>query len=1600
MGVKGLWELLHPVARPIKLETLANKQLAIDASIWLHQFLRGMRDKEGQVIGNAHVLGFFRRICKLLYYNVKPIFVFDGGTPALKRMTILERRKRKRHDENMVKRTAEKLLAAQLRLRALEQRKAARKKKEQENQDKLNNVVHDSAENPKYLDDLTNNAAEPSIEDLEQEAAAVIAGSRAKKIKDKYVLPPMEVDFDTLAKIRSHDERFGYQPDDDVSSFLDEFKKESGIANIDSEVFKALPSEMQYEILHDIRLRSRVTSHERVQEMVRLSETPMDFSKLQVQGVIRRNTVTHKLLSVNQTVSKAEAATKPGRIASQRNRQYILVRNEEGGWVLGGKKPTSGVTADKPVQLDSDDEGDDKKAVKEEDEDGWESDNDDDDDIEFEEVTIPQVQQEPTLASGEPLRSPRRPSTRPRVIAPKHPTKPPVKKDEDSLLINLPEAYMDENESIEKVMAKFAEIEDEASWSQSSKRAVLQSRAFDGDDAERTNEKNGLKLAQHETGPDVAKLEDGPRQDSTKANLKPGSDMHWPETISDGEELDSLDTLNSDNTTDFTDLEDLVEDEETGEVLSRKEYNKKRRNSRVTDSSLDTSGQSPSGRALSIMEETRLGQEEFHEYWTGYTPDSFKIKNPDMYEFMLQEAIFDWDMDQLSSEVHSATRKLEKSSVNDTVGVESLQFWRSFLNSVIHWRQHQQQQIQQEEDNVHAISLTETPDVGQVTLGLDSQANDSTFGTHQPRTTTSAERKSRLSQYILADDDEEDEEDEEDETLTEIQETVAAPRNIVYCQDQAAVDTPREATVLTKRDVKEESEVTLSQPPVLDFSSSILKRRLPVEEPSKEAVIVESVKPSPAIESFAAPAVTLLENDEGIDLASAINSSGSDSGLGSLLSSPAPEGDAAQEPSMVNEEVELDAEAGKVLDDEEATVLKEQAEILAQLTADVKPADDAVEEGDEEEEEYEDEAHEADLQNEEQDFTNLFPDMANLPGAILLPKENTPPPPPTQKPEVGTGTNTPVLTAEEQEALKKQDAKRMFEESKKLESEIKVLQDQHRKHQRDADDLTESMVAETKMLLKLFGIPYIVAPMEAEAQCADLQLRGVVDGILTEDSDVFLFGGMRIFKNMFKEEKYVECYLMSDIERDLGVGRDRLVSLAYLLGSDYTTGVKGVGLVTAMEILRLFPKLENFAIWWRGEQLKQEGSQSKEGDGAGLGITDNGISSDDELGLGTIDEVALEKLAKQCRKIHLPSTFPDPHVADAYKRPMVDDDPTKFQWGIPDLDGLRDFLRKSLSWDRGEVDRVLLPIIRQMSSAQHQTQTTLDAFFDASVGTDFHYQQPVRKNLHKSARLRKVVNGLTGQKNSMSGAEDQGDVQAAAKKPKTPAKRKPTASGEQSKAGEEGGQQEGVDGEESSDSVEEVVVKSKKQRTASAAGRKTRTAQLKVPAAVTAAKRQLQSKDVEAKLAIRNRNRAAVAAAAAAALAGEKEVDAHATVVSKGVKRSNGSKAGSDANSSGSSSGEDDEQEDFAPSHWDILAQKQRQQQEYIQQHLQQQQSSPKKGTVSGAASSLSAMVSASNAARYGSSSFRNRETGQKDKATPPASPAKKRAVNKRAKAS
>ena len=77
---------------------------------------------------------------------------------------------------------------------------------------------------------------------------------------------------------------------------------------------------------------------------------------------------------------------------------------------------------------------------------------------------------------------------------------------------------------------------------------------------------------------------------------------------------------------------------------------------------------------------------------------------------------------------------------------------------------------------------------------------------------------------------------------------------------------------------------------------------------------------------------------------------------------------------------------------------------------------------------------------------------------------------------------------------------------------VQRLQSQHRAQVRNADSPTNEMYGECQELLQMFGLPYIIAPMEAEEQCAWLDEEKLVDGVLTDDNDVFLFGGQHVYR--------------------------------------------------------------------------------------------------------------------------------------------------------------------------------------------------------------------------------------------------------------------------------------------------------------------------------------------------------------------------------------------------------------------------------------------------------------------------------------------------------
>lgn len=64
------------------------------------------------------------------------------------------------------------------------------------------------------------------------------------------------------------------------------------------------------------------------------------------------------------------------------------------------------------------------------------------------------------------------------------------------------------------------------------------------------------------------------------------------------------------------------------------------------------------------------------------------------------------------------------------------------------------------------------------------------------------------------------------------------------------------------------------------------------------------------------------------------------------------------------------------------------------------------------------------------------------------------------------------------------------------------------------------MYGDCQELLQLFGLPYIIAPSEAEAQCAWLDANGLVDGVVTDDNDVFLFGAKHVYRCALKNASF------------------------------------------------------------------------------------------------------------------------------------------------------------------------------------------------------------------------------------------------------------------------------------------------------------------------------------------------------------------------------------------------------------------------------------------------------------------------------------------------
>ncbi|GAW11305.1 hypothetical protein ANO14919_006480 [Xylariales sp. No.14919] len=1181
MGVNGLWTVIQPCARPTNLATLNRKRLAVDASIWIYQFLKAVRDKEGNALRNSHVVGFFRRICKLLWFGILPVFVFDGGAPALKRQTITNRKRRREGRRDDAVRTAGKLLAVQMQ-RIVEEEGEKRRRRLELERDGRPEVQEPVEEIP----DIEHLVYVDEIGMSQQERL------RTRKFykQDAYHLPELDGGIEGMGRpedprIMSIEELEEYarqfHSGEDINLY--DFSK----IDFEGEFFKSLPPADRYNILNAARMRSRLRMGLSKDQLDGMFPDRMAFSRFQIERVRERNHLTQRLMQEAGMTGTDLTLGVNARIAGEKDREYILVKNEgaEGGWALGvvSREKDRG-EIHKPIDVDALDF---QYQTKDEDVD-WEDDD-------FEDVPIEGLNRLPKIRSGA---AEVRRTWDDAVVA---------GNEEDSLFVDG-----------DIITTNTAGV-------QISEDSLFQ------DEEEDLNRAIALSLRnQHGIG--------SPTQNEM-------------EEEEEGE------------------FEDVPAPEWTQKAVEQPKP--------VAPASGSIIAHIANNRANAAIPKRRERND------SNDSSDS---------EVDLRSAVFAARKKKPVANMPKQPPVSAASNVGRNLFDGPLPFEKLDWKSSIFAKKRETTQFSRENVDNH-LDADEGIDEGLAGGFLQEVEDDD-----KPRP---------LPPWMMQDD-------------SDIRESMKAQQRYENETNQADMEAAMEEEKRRRKDavIEIESSGSDSDGDVEIIGTPPLLRKSPI----KESEVGNSLRPSstsPLKALDSQVSIATLSQTQNVKQAGAFQEHGEaeeQSNEEDLLEITMPSPRPASGPASPEPDFE-DVDVAQPLEVHQDKPNNHQAALPAE-PKNVPEVEDRVQ----------------GLPNEAalEDINGLVFDHDESDDEFSDPEEE----------------ELLAQMAEEAEEharfASQLNNKSEKENQEAYERELKALRTQQKKDRRDADEVTQIMVTECQALLRYFGIPYIAAPMEAEAQCAELVNLGLVDGIVTDDSDIFLFGGTRVYKNMFNSNKFVECYLSSDLERELSLSREQLISIAQLLGSDYTEGLPGVGPVTAVEILSEFPGrdgLKEFHDWWQEVQVH---NRPKEADKASS---------------------FRKKFRKsQGTKLFLPAGFPSSAVFDAYLHPEVDHSTEPFQWGSPDVEGLRQFLMATIGWSQERTDEVLVPVIRDMNRREAEgTQSNITRYFEGGVGVGVKEAFAPKQRVQSSKRMTQAVNKLranaaTDKVGSDGAAENEGPI--------------------------------------------------------------------------------------------------------------------------------------------------------------------------------------------------------------------------------------------------
>lgn len=117
-------------------------------------------------------------------------------------------------------------------------------------------------------------------------------------------------------------------------------------------------------------------------------------------------------------------------------------------------------------------------------------------------------------------------------------------------------------------------------------------------------------------------------------------------------------------------------------------------------------------------------------------------------------------------------------------------------------------------------------------------------------------------------------------------------------------------------------------------------------------------------------------------------------------------------------------------------------------------------------------------------------------------------------------------------------------------------------------------------MLDVLNIQFCISPdnQEAESLCVLLTNEGIVDAILTEDTDAIAYGAKKMLFNVNFRQETVESLELENILNNLDITYSQLKDWCIMCGTDYNKNIPMVGPKKAYDLIKKHGNLETIEI--------------------------------------------------------------------------------------------------------------------------------------------------------------------------------------------------------------------------------------------------------------------------------------------------------------------------------------------------------------------------------------------------------------------------------------